>query len=287
MEKSANCKCRNVYRLIFLVFLFIGLLNISTGNCQAVNGLLPGKYLYAPNDSALFRLSFLIPSTVENQKLDVNDLQQLRHYAPDGFDYDLQKHLQDAGGMPGSFYVDSLQGGTHMVILHSKNIYKEFPRDSIHEYIKKYVSAGDLKNFNESSDSTHKTTMQFQLSFKCILQAGKIYSDNSELKTSLPLDIVPQKNVYAAKKGKPVKTTFTVYFKGKPVKKAKIHLMHRNNDGIILSGLPVTADNRGRIKIRVEQTGEWIISSVHLVKTTAGSKAEWQNYLAGVSWGFK
>ena len=287
MKKAAISTFGKPYRLLVFLFLLTGLANFFPANCFAIDGLVAGKYIYQPNDSACFHNEFSGPLTSQQSPLSAKDMQQLMHYAPDGFDYDILQSLKQDACMKGAFYVDSLKEGTHMVILHSKNFLKEFTPDSLRSYIMKNVSPSTIKNAGASEITNSNSTIQYQLSFKSIVQVGKKYTENASLKTSLPLDIVPEQNVYAIKEGKPVSITLCIYFKGQPVKNALIRILHKNVNGDILSETIFTSNKKGRIKIPVDATGEWIANAVHMVKSSTGSSAALQTYLASVSWGYK
>lgn len=72
--------------------------------------------------------------------------------------------------------------------------------------------------------------------------------------------------------------TFRVLFEDKPIANRLVVALHRD-------GTRVTArTNRdGRVSLRLDKSGEWLVKSVHVVRAPAGSGADWESLWASLT----
>ena len=72
--------------------------------------------------------------------------------------------------------------------------------------------------------------------------------------------------------------TFRVTFEEKPVANALVVALHRD-------GTRVAARTKrdGRVALKIEKSGEWLVKSVHVVRAPAGSGADWESLWASLT----
>lgn len=275
MNATNTCDSLARRRHFFKSNIITCLLLITGLAAMADAVLVPSKYHYQPKESPVLQLVIGGYDLSEKDSPDLDQVQQLMHYAPDGHDYDLQ--VDSVNHDLHAIKTAPLAEGTQMVILHSRNISGGPLADSL--------SAIISRTANQTVPDT-AAQPGYQLSLKTIFQAGKTLSNNCLLSTSLPLDIVPEKNPYSlsTKRGK---IGFRLLFKGLPVSNATLRLTHTRPGQQTPQVLTLTTDKKGRIKAVIDPSGEWTITAVKLAKPLNNTMAGWQYYLASVTWGYQ
>ena len=121
------------------------------------------------------------------------------------------------------------------------------------------------------------------ISIKTILQVSSTLTDACTKPTTLPLDIIPEKNPYAVQAGSKnaVKVRFRVLFQYKPLAGALVKAWyHVPGKAIQLDTL--RTDKKGWITAD-RHPGRYMISCVHMDHTPADKEAEWLSYWGSLS----
>ncbi|CAN5613991.1 hypothetical protein BH10BAC3_BH10BAC3_34790 [soil metagenome] len=268
---------------LIIIACFLG--SVFNSNAQ-VTLLWPskGKFQYYPNENASVRFYITENNNPGDLTIKKNNVQQLLHYTPNGRVVDIAAALTDTS--VSSINLASLDEGTHMLIFHSKNTFQEIEAPVFNTFLQENICTDAINYRTLNKEDSMSGKENFQSSIKTIFQAGHSKSRICIQQTTLPLDIVPGKNVYDCKEGSTIsKIFFTVYFKGKPLKNATVKIGHKLRDEELTS-IVLKTDKKGRIKTGIKCNGLWRITVVQLQHLQAGSKAGWQCYSGSLTWGY-
>lgn len=167
------------------------------------------------------------------------------------------------------------EAGTQLIAMKSNNAFIELDADKFNEYLKE-DGIEDILKLRTETNTLDKPAKEFYARCaKVLLQVGDLYDDTYKKVTGMPLEIVPLSHPYKAKVGEEVK--FQLLFKGEPLPFSMIKVWNRKDNQTILQNLYTEKD--GIVRVRLGNTGSWMISSVKMVEST-NAEADWQSYWA-------
>jgi len=183
---------------------------------------------------------------------------------------------------------DSLQltlanEGTAMIVYNGLNSFIALDAAKFNEYLEEDGLEEAIeyrKQHNETNDSSHEL---YQRSVKTILQVGNKFDDTYKKETALPVDIIPQTHPYQLKSGEQM--TVKILFNKEPLPYALVNLWHRQNNKTVRTILQ--SDEKGMLSFPVSATGNWMVSTVKMLRLTNNPKAEWQSYWGSCTWGYE
>lgn len=244
---------------------------------QGITVLNPGKFLYAPNDSCYLSLTLPFNDSPVISIGDTTSILQLKYYSPNGYDYDLADHVDN-----GIIKMDSIKGGSHVIILHKKNKATLTVKE-----LEKFVSDFNPANGNQLLKAATGDFIKINLheNNKTIFQAGNYYTENATSSTTLPLEIVPVENFYQPV-SKSQKTGFRVLFRGEPVPNANITMVYKKDEESKPVVQSFTTGKNGKINAVITPSGTYLMSYSMIPKIPAGNPATWQAYATTLLWGY-
>jgi uncharacterized GH25 family protein len=230
----------------------------------------PQKFHYSIREVA--RIRFLTGEGFKGNNWSGNkvQVQELLHYTPSGNIIDVAPRISE--NKTDSLQLRLQEEGTHMVIFNSANA---------------LTSLGENLPDNLSADKKENQTGKehYQYNLKTLLQVSYKATDACTNPTSLPLDIIPEKNPYAVMIGKSealLKVKFTVLFNQEPLPNALVKIWYYSPDKKEVKMDTLRTNKKGWI-IANRQPGPYLLSCVHREQIAAGKDAEWQNYCASLS----
>ncbi len=72
--------------------------------------------------------------------------------------------------------------------------------------------------------------------------------------------------------------TFRVLFEDKPIANMRVVALHRDGTRVA-----ARTNRQGRVSLRLDKSGEWLVKSVHVVRAPAGSGADWESLWASLT----
>jgi uncharacterized GH25 family protein len=263
-------------RILVLSAVFLVLLPVSGHEFW----LHPSKFLYNPGES--INIKFMVGENYEGENWRGNNkrIQDLSLYSANQKQDISSKLSQNEGD---SLNIIFSEQGSVMFTFNSTNSFIELEAGKFLEYLKEdgLQNAIDYRLKNKETDSAGKEF--YQRSVKTLIQVGKKNDDVYKTETTLPLDIIPQKNPYALTKSDSI--TLKILFKKKPLTNYTIIAWHRINNKTTKS--EYTSNAKGDITIPVKTTGRWMVSTVKMERLPSGEKAQWQSYWGSVTWGYE
>jgi uncharacterized GH25 family protein len=215
-----------------------------------------------------------------------------------GESWDLSKHriekfeLYGSGGVKnisdsvrankGLLQLTMNEAGTKLLVMQSNNAFLELPASKFNEYLKDdgldvvYAQREKTKSLESPSRELYARYT------KLYVQVGGQLDDVYKKMVGLPVEIIPDKNPYALKKGDPVR--FLILFEGKPLFGAKVRIWNRFDNRTTIQNIYTEKD--GMVSIHISNPGSWMVSFVKMVPSK-DPKADWQSYWGSLVFGIK
>jgi len=113
---------------------------------------------------------------------------------------------------------------------------------------------------------------------KSLVASGRMSAGDRDRALGFALELVADRNPYAmdANGELPVQ----LLYRGEPLAGALVVAMNRANPSAKLSA---RTDANGRVRLRLPQSGMWLIKAVHMVPAPAGTDAEWASFWASLT----
>jgi uncharacterized GH25 family protein len=227
----------------------------------------PQKFHYSIREVA--RIRFLSGEAFQGNNWNGNkaQVQELLHYTPSGKIIDVAPKLSE--NKSDSLQLPLQEEGTHMVIFNSTN---------------SPTSLGEKSN-EQLNEKSKNGKQYYQYNLKTLLQVSYKITDDCTKPSSLPLDIIPEKNPYAVMTGKSeslLKVKFMVLFNQEPLNNALVKIWYYSSDKKEIKMDSLRTNKKGWI-IANRHPGPYLLSCVHTERTGVGKDAEWQSYRASLS----
>ena len=243
----------------------------------------PRKYFYSIRETANIRFVVGENFQGDNWKGNKDKIAQLVHYTP-------SENLVDLSGRISANTGDSLQlplqeEGTHMVIFNSTNSFIRLEADKFNEYLKDDGHDEVILYRKTHGEEKLAGTEHYQRSVKTILQVSGKLTDACTQATGLPLDIIPAENPYSIPDPlsgkKKIILKFRVLFKGEALGNALVRgWYHIPGKGVQVDS--VRTNKKGWVSLE-RHPGPYMVSCVHMERTTDGGEADWQSYWGSLS----
>lgn len=260
--------------------LIITLISISITAFAHEFWLQPNKYYLSKNDKLSVRFLVGENFTGENWKGNRKKVQQLIHYLPDNKQVDISNLLSES--IEGdSLQLQLQQDGTHVIVFNSTNSFINLDAEKFNAYLLEDGLQQALAFRKANGEDKKNGTEYYQRCAKTIVQVNDKFTKNCTQKTSLTLDIVPDRNPCEEKydmylNKKVYDNRFRIFFKGSTVKQQLVKHWYKNREGTIVQK-NLTTNNRGWISIE-QQPGINMISCVYMERNSSDSIAKWQSY---------
>ncbi len=208
-------------------------------------------------------------------------IQQLIHYTPSDDLVDISDKLSLNKG--DSLLLPLPDEGTHMIIFNSNNSFISLEAAKFNEYLMEAGLNNAAAYRKENNEEDKKSTEHYQRSIKTILQVSSKLTDACTKPTSLPLDIIPEKNPYEVQAGSKnaIKVRFQVLFQKKALAGALVKIWY-HVPGKIIQMDTLRTDKKGWVNAD-RHPGRYMISCIHMEHTPADNEAEWQSYWGSLS----
>jgi uncharacterized GH25 family protein len=113
---------------------------------------------------------------------------------------------------------------------------------------------------------------------KALLKVGDGAADGYDRVAGLRLEIVPETNPYTAAVGDAL--AFRVVFEEKPLENAYVVARSKAEPKHTVTA---RADAKGRVSLKLDRAGEWMVKCVHMVAAPAETGMDWESLWASVT----
>lgn len=239
----------------------------------------PDKFYFKIGETA--RVSFRVGEGFigEAWKVKPDRIACIGHQA-DGKVHDLMHMVKDS--VTESISVLLAEEGTHLLVLESKSAFIKLDGAKFTEYLQEDGLDEILYAREKAGISGDSATELYSRHTKLILQAGTVTDDDFKGNLNLPIEIIPEKNPAALKKGDPI--AFTILYEGKPLFGAKVKVWNKYNHRISVQNIFSQQD--GRIETHVSNPGAWMVSVIKMVPSK-DPKAKYRSYWGTLVFGVR
>jgi uncharacterized GH25 family protein len=174
---------------------------------------------------------------------------------------DIEKEVKSTKGNNLSVKAD--QEGTYLVAMQSNVAYIETGAKEFNEYLKE-DGLDNILYERKKLNQLEKPSTEFYTRYaKLMVQVGEKKDDTFKKKIGLRYEIIPDQNPYLLKTGDQLQCK--VLFEGKPAPHALVKVWSKVGDTTFLQN--IYTENDGSIRFPISTVGEWMVSSVRMIKS--------------------
>lgn len=165
--------------------------------------------------------------------------------------------------------------GTHLLSMESKNSFIALDAEKFNDYL---IEDGieNIYELRKKNGEMNKPSKElYRRCAKTLIQVGNKYSETYQKNTQMPLEIIPLKNPYQMQVGDEI--TFKVLFKNQPLSNKMIVAWHKT-DTEKTTHEKLKTDANGILKMKLEKSGYWMISTVHMIEVKNNPDANYQSF---------
>lgn len=181
------------------------------------------------------------------------------------------------GGEPAGF-VALGKPGLHLLVYDSDHASVELEGEKFEQYLREEgletVSALHAKRGRK--DAPVKEV--YSRCAKSLVAVGSGAGPGYDRSLGLPLELVPEANPYALKKG--TELPVRLYYGGKPLAGALVVALQKGRPEPRLSA---RSDSQGRVRLRLDRPGVWLVKAVHMVPAPKETGADWESFWASLT----
>jgi uncharacterized GH25 family protein len=196
--------------------------------------------------------------------------------------FDMRTMAEDESKPVVKFSADN--SSTFVLTMERDWSYITLEADKFEEYLKEegmeYVIAERVR-LGESKNPGKERYSRF---LKTLIQVGANRTGNAKTRIGARLEIVPLDNPYSKKAGDDMDVQ--VFFGGRPL--AGKAIFADNRDGQAYSTQKLTTDHDGRITLKLNKKGVWLVRLVYMQRCERNcGDAEWESFWGAMSFGVK
>jgi uncharacterized GH25 family protein len=239
--------------------------------------LQPSNFFFKPGEKLFIR--FMVGENFMGESWDLkrHRVEKLEHHQFSGIK-NLLDSVRDAEKH--HLAVSLKNEGTQLIAMQSNNAFIEFEGVKFNEYLKE-DGLEDVYAYREKTNTLTKPAKEFYSRYtKLLVQVGEKKDDVYKKVMGFPVEIIPEKNPYALRKGDPVR--FKILYQGKPLFGARVKVWNRFDNRTTLQNIYTEKD--GTVETRISNPGAWMVSVVKMVPSKLAD-ADWQSYWGSLVFG--
>ena len=241
--------------------------------------LQPLKYFYSVGEKAI--VSFKVGENFIGEPWDLKrhriERLELIHGSQTS---DLKSTVEE--GENNILEIELKESGTHLVVMQSNSAYIELEADKFNEYLKE-DGLDNVYDERKRTNTLSKPSKEFYSRYtKLFLQVGDVKDDTYKKVVGQPIEIVPDRNPYALKKGDLIR--FRILWQGKPFFGIKVRVWNRFDNRTTIQNIYTEQD--GTMETHISNPGAWMVSVLRMVPS-AKEGADWESYWGSMVFGVK
>ena len=173
--------------------------------------------------------------------------------------------------------------GTHVLTMESKNSFIALEAEKFNAYLKD-DGIDNIYQLREKQGELGKPSKErYRRCVKTLIQVGSKTDKTFKRNTGMPLEIIPLQNPYTLKMGD--KMTVQVLFNGKPLADKMIVTWNKTATTKTRQQ-KLRTDAKGLMTFPLDQTGQWMVSTVQMIPVENDAEANYQSYWGNLTFEF-
>jgi len=153
--------------------------------------------------------------------------------------------------------------GTYLLTMQSNAAYIEAQGNEFNDYLKE-DGLDNILNERRKLNQLEKPSTEFYTRYaKLMVQVGEKKDDTFNKKVGLRYEIVPDQNPYTLRAGDYL--SCKIFYEGKPAPHTLVKVWSKIKDTTFLQN--IYTENDGSIRFPISTSGEWMVSSVKMIKS--------------------
>ena len=174
--------------------------------------------------------------------------------------------------------------GTYLLTLERNWSYLKLDAAKFDEYLREDGMEYIIDERKRLGESAKEGSERYSRYIKTLIQVGENRTGTAKTRVGSKIEIVPLDNPYTRKPGDNLR--FQVYFDGVPL--ADKTIFADNRDGDVFSTQKLKTDKNGKIIVKLDRKGLWLIRLVYMQRCTKNcNEADWESFWAALSFGLK
>ena len=169
--------------------------------------------------------------------------------------------------------------GLHIIGYRSNHSVAEQTAEKFNQYLKEEgldaLAARGVPDAAAPATPVHEV---FSRCAKSLLLSGAVNPEQQDRALGFTLELVAERNPYALGAGGELPVRLT--YENHPLPGALVVAMNKRNPAEKISAR--TGDD-GRVRLRLDSPGMWLIKAVHVIPARAGLNAEWESFWASLT----
>lgn len=241
--------------------------------------LQPNKIQYKIGDT--LKISFVKGVNFDGRRMMMpkEKVQRLELHRINGV-HDLRPALIEGAKFNASVPLQS--EGTKMVVSQTTGDVVHYNAQDFNIFLKDNGLDDVIARRNATNAVNNPATETFTCYEKLLIQVGNARDDAFKENVGLPLEIIPDKNPFALKRGDVIH--FKVLFQGKPEFGARVRIW--NYYDYLTTTQNIFTQQDGTIEMTISNAGSWLINVVKMAPAKEGA-TEWQSYRGSLMFSIK
>jgi uncharacterized GH25 family protein len=168
--------------------------------------------------------------------------------------------------------------GLLLVAYHNSPGYVELTEDKLRQYLRDEGLERLADDRKRSPYANQPWRELFSRCAKTLLWTGSGPATVFNKRVGMPLELIPEKNPYALHGGGTLPVQ--LLYRGKPLAGALFVITPKADPS---RKLAVRSDANGRVRVKLDAPGEWMIKAVHIVPAAPGGRAQWESFWASLT----
>jgi hypothetical protein len=156
------------------------------------------------------------------------------------------------------------------------------PAEKFNQYLKEEGLDDVVAMRAKRNQSNAEAREIFSRCAKSLVLTGTPSEANADQSLGFTLELVAERNPYSLAAGQELPVRLT--YEGKPLAGAQVVAINRLNPA---AKVVARTDANGRVRVRLAETGVWLIKAVHMIPAPAGANADWASFWASLTFEMK
>lgn len=181
------------------------------------------------------------------------------------------------GGNPAGFLRVSAPG-LHVIGYRSNPTAVELEAEKFNQYLKEEgleAIAAMRASRNQAKAKAHEL---FSRCAKSLVYSGTAAETQNDRPLGFTLELVAERNPYSMRAGEDLPMRLT--YEGQPLPGALVVAINKANP---MQKVSARSGKDGRVRLRLQPGGMWLVKAVHMIPAPAGTNAEWISYWASLT----